>query len=64
MICVEIDNLVPCLKDASTGDILETEVFHGAEPICMLHEYQIGIFDEAARKIREFYDYEWTDDEI
>ena len=38
--------------------------YHGAEPICMLHEYQIGIFDDAARKIREVYDYEWTDDEI
>lgn len=30
----------------------------------MLHEYQIGFFDEAARNIRKEYDYEWSDDEI
>lgn len=37
---------------------------HGAIALRMLHEYQIGIFDEAARSIREEYDYEWTEDEI
>ncbi len=26
MICVEIDSLTPCLKDAATGDFVETEV--------------------------------------
>ena len=37
---------------------------HGAIAIRMLHEYQIGIFDEAAREIRRKYDYEWTDEEL
>lgn len=37
---------------------------HGAVPIAGLHQYQIGIFDEAAKRIREVYDYEWTDDEL
>lgn len=37
---------------------------YGADPICLLHQYQIGIYDETARKIREVYDYEWSDDEI
>lgn len=37
---------------------------HGAEPMGILHPYQIGIFGETSRKIREVYDYEWTDDEI
>jgi hypothetical protein len=37
---------------------------HGAIALRMLHEYQIGIFDEAARSIREEYNYEWTEDEI
>lgn len=37
---------------------------YGAEAICMLHDYQIGIFDEAAKRIREVYDYEWTEEEI
>ncbi|MBR5180000.1 MAG: hypothetical protein IKW90_14575 [Lachnospiraceae bacterium] len=36
----------------------------GAEEMRMLHEYQIGFFDEAARNIRKEYDYEWSDDEI
>lgn len=26
MITVEIDELTPCLKDAQTGDIVETEI--------------------------------------
>jgi hypothetical protein len=30
----------------------------------MLHEYQIFISEEAGAKIREVYDYEWTDDII
>lgn len=38
--------------------------FHGAIPLRMLHEYQIGIFDKAAMRIREVYDYEWTDEEL
>ena len=37
---------------------------HGAIALRMLHEYQIGIFDEAAKQIREVYDYEWTDEEL
>lgn len=37
---------------------------HGATALRMLHEYHIGIYDEAARNIRRTYDYEWTEDEI
>ena len=37
---------------------------HGAVALRMLHEYHIGIFDDAAKKIREVYDYEWTEEEI
>ena len=37
---------------------------YGADPIGILHPYQIGIYGSAANKIREVYDYEWTDDEI
>ena len=33
-----------------------------AEPICMLHPYQIFIPESAGQKIQEVYDYEWTDD--
>ena len=35
-----------------------------AEPICMLHPYQIFIPEAAGEKIREIYSYEWTDDSI
>ena len=35
-----------------------------AEPICMLHPFQIFIPEESGAKIREVYDYEWTDDII
>lgn len=37
---------------------------HGAVPICMLHDYQIGIYDDAAMHIKEVYTYEWSDDEL
>lgn len=37
---------------------------HGASELRMLHEYQIGFFDEAARKIAEVYNYEWTDEKL
>ncbi len=36
----------------------------GAEPICMLHDYQIFIPENEAQKIMEVYDYEWTDERI
>lgn len=35
-----------------------------AEPICMLHQYQIFIPEESGKKIQEVYSYEWTDDII
>lgn len=35
-----------------------------AEAICMLHPYQIFIPEESGKKIREVYNYEWTDDVI
>ena len=37
---------------------------HGATPVRMLHEYQIAFYPEAAKRIREVYDYEWTDEEL
>ncbi len=37
---------------------------HGATELRMLHEYQIGIFENASKQIREMYDYEWTDGEL
>ena len=33
-----------------------------AEPICMLHPYQIFIPEESGEKIREVYTYDWTDE--
>lgn len=35
-----------------------------AEPICMLHPYQIFIPEASGAKIKEVYDYEWTDEVI
>lgn len=32
-----------------------------AEPVCMLHDYQIMINEIAAQKLLEVYDYEWND---
>jgi len=37
---------------------------YDADPICILHPYQIGLYGDSAKRIREVYDYEWTDDEI
>ena len=36
----------------------------GAEPICMLHPYQIFVPEEAGKRIREVYTYEWTNETI
>ncbi len=35
-----------------------------AQPICMLHDYQIFIDEADAVKILEVYTYEWTDEEL
>ena len=35
-----------------------------AEPICMLHPYQIFISEEEGLKIQEVYNYDWTEDII
>lgn len=35
-----------------------------AEPICMLHPYQIFISETDGAQIKEVYDYEWTDEII
>ncbi len=50
---------------AANRDLMEhyVEVFN-AEPIGMLHDYQIFISEEEGKKIREVYDYEWTDEVI
>ena len=37
---------------------------YGAIALRMLHDYQIGLFDESAERIREVYDYEWSKEEI
>ena len=39
------------------------EVF-GAEHVGILHPYHLMIDDTAAERIRETYDYEWTDEQI
>ena len=36
----------------------------GAEPICMLHPFHFGIFDDEMKKIMEVYTYEWTDEQL
>lgn len=48
---------------AANDDLMKhyCEVFN-AEPICMLHPYQIFISEEEGEKIRRLYDYEWTDE--
>lgn len=50
---------------AANKDLMEhyCDVFE-AEPICMLHPYQIFIPEEKGKQIREVYSYEWTDDII
>ena len=35
-----------------------------AEPVCMLHPFQIFISEASGERIREVYSYEWTDDII
>lgn len=37
---------------------------YGAVPIRMLQEHQIAFYPDAAQRIREVYDYEWTDEEL
>ena len=78
---LKIDEIVPCLKDNKTGEIIETEVIRirraadsklvehycetfGAEHLGLLHPYQFFIDEEHAAKIKEVYDYEWTDEEL
>jgi len=50
---------------AANSDLMShyCDVFN-AEPICMLHPYQIFISEEEGEKIRRLYDYEWTDEII
>ena len=36
----------------------------GAEHLGVLHPYHLMINESAAAKIREAYDYEWTDEQI
>lgn len=36
----------------------------GAEPICMLHQFHFGIFDDQMKNIMEVYTYEWTDEQL
>ena len=50
---------------AANRDLMEYYIKHfGAEPICMLHDYQIFIDEVNAQKIQEVYTYEWTDEEL
>lgn len=50
---------------AANQDLMKhyCEVF-SAEPICMLHPYQIFIPESKGEEIKEVYSYEWTDDII
>ncbi len=50
MICVDVDLITPCLKDAVTGEMVDTEV--------------IRIRRKSARQIEEMYNYEWTEEEV
>lgn len=36
----------------------------GAEPICMLHPYQIFIPEISGAQIKEVYDFDWTDETL
>ena len=50
---------------AANQDLVEHDAEHfNAEHIAVLHPYQIIIGETDAQKIREEYDYEWTDDEL
>ncbi len=62
MICFDVDELTPCLKDLSTGETVETEVIRIRRK-SFLSKFN-RTYGEAARKIREVYDYEWTDEEL
>ena len=48
---------------AANKDLMEhyCKVFN-AEPICMLHPYQIFISEKSAESVREVYNYEWTNE--
>lgn len=50
---------------AANQDLLDhyIKAFDG-EFIGMLHPYQFAISEESSIKIREVYDYEWTDEEV
>ena len=65
MITVWIDDFTPCLKDDLTGESVEhyQEVFN-AQHIGMLHPYQVFIDSSDTAKIREVYNYEWTNEEL
>jgi len=50
---------------AANKDLMEHYIrMFAAEPICMLHQYQIFIPEESGKNIQEVYSYEWTDDII
>lgn len=54
-----------CHGFAANRELLEhyVEKF-GAEPLCLLHEYQIFINEIQARNLLGVYDYEWNNTEI
>lgn len=55
---------------AVTGNAADKELVEhycnafGAQHLGLLHPYQIFIDEDNAKKIKEVYDYEWTDDEL
>lgn len=50
---------------AADQELLEHYVKNlGAEPICMLHQFHFGIFEDKMKKIMEVYTYEWTDEQL
>lgn len=49
-------------KDISTMEHFIKK--YNAKSLGLIHDYQIGFFDEVAKNIREVYTYEWTEDEI
>ena len=71
MICFRIDELTPCLKNVETGE-MDHQLFEyyqkefGAFPVPARgrHPYTFMLTDNVTQRIREVYDYVWTDDQV
>ena len=65
---VSIQGLIAVRKDSTmksafiTWMVAAPNNIFNAEPICMLHEYQIFIPEIEGQRIKEVYTYDWTDE--